>query len=157
MTLNYFWRSFQSIPMSDTSTQTESANKKSLDSFQVIRHWRCFKVGLIGLFYIKFLINGALCGKSYLQNTNRKSYISFRLVPLFMTSKDIWRSFQSRLRFVTDSCHLAMLHSAAIWLARLRDTSNFSNLWLHGFRVAPSLNNSWASCRFFLQPLPCTA
>jgi len=34
-----------------------------------------------------------------LQATNRKSYTSYRLVPLLMTLKYIWRSFQPRLSF----------------------------------------------------------
>jgi len=60
--------------------------------------WRYFKV--IRLFYIKFLINGGIRQKlGLLYTTNRKSYTSFRLVPLFMTLKYIWRSFHPRLSF----------------------------------------------------------
>jgi len=47
----------------DTSTETEIANKKSHDSFQVIRLsmiLAIFKV--IRLFHIKFLVNGAWYG-----------------------------------------------------------------------------------------------
>jgi len=61
------------------------------DSFHVMRlsmTLAIFKV--IRLFHIKFLKNGAWYGKS---STNRKSYTSFRLVPLLMTLKYIWRSF----------------------------------------------------------------
>jgi len=74
--------------------------------------WRYFKV--IRLFRIKFLVNGALYGNSY--------YSGFRLVPLLMTLKYIWRSFQSRLSF----------------------PSPFQQS-LSGFRVARSPSNSWVS------------
>ena len=83
--------------------------------------WRYFKV--IKLFHIKFIVNGALYGKSLLQSTNRKSYTSFRLVLLLMTLKYIWRSFQPRLSF-----------------PRPFQQS------LAGFRVARSPSNSSASC-----------
>ena len=76
MTLNDIWRSFLpmlSFPRAispkfiyDTTSETEVANKKSHDSFQLIRLsmiWRNFKVS--GLFHVKFLVNGALYGKSY--------------------------------------------------------------------------------------------
>jgi len=58
-----------------------------------------------------------------LQTTNRKSYTSFRLVPLLMTLKYIWRSFQPRLSFLRQF-----------------------QLSLACFRVARSPSNSWASC-----------
>ena len=78
-----------------TSTETEIANKKSHDSFQVIRLSMTSDLGdisrslLIKLFHIKFLVNGAWYGKGLLLSTNRKSYTSFRLGPLLMTLKDI--------------------------------------------------------------------
>jgi len=78
--------------------------------------WAYFNV--IGLFHIKFLENEKL-----LQTTNRKSYTSFRLVPLLMTLKYIWRSFQPRLS-----------------LPRPFQQS------LACFRVARSPSNSWAFC-----------
>jgi len=84
--------------------------------------WRHFKV--IKLFHIKFLINGALYGKRYY--SNRKSYTSFRLVPVLTTLKYIWRSFQSRLSF-----------------PRPFQQS------LSCFRVARSPSNSWASCYLY--------
>jgi len=52
-----------------------------------------------------------------------KSYTSFRLVPLLMTLKYIWRSFQPRLSF---PCLFQQS--------------------LACFRVARSPSNSWASC-----------
>jgi len=87
--------------------------------------WPCRYFKVIKLFHIKFLVNGALYGKEWLQSTNRKSYTSFRLVPLLMTLKYIWRSFQRRLSF-----------------PRPFQQS------LAGFRVARSPSNSWASCYF---------
>ena len=54
-----------------------------------------------------------------------KSYTSFRSVPLLMTLKYIWRSFQPRLSFPRPF-----------------------QLSLACFRVARSPSNSWASCVF---------
>ena len=84
--------------------------------------WAYFKV--IGLFHIKFLKNGVWYGKSYYrQLIYRKSYTSFRLVPLLMTLKYIWRSFQPKLSFPRP-----FQQSLAC------------------YRVARSPSNSWASC-----------
>jgi len=50
----------------DTSTETEIANKKSHDSFQVIRLSMTLAIGLFQghrLFHIKFLVNGACTAK----------------------------------------------------------------------------------------------
>ena len=46
----------------DTSTETETANKKSrqLLGDTAWQHFKCIR-----LFHIKFLKDGALCGKSY--------------------------------------------------------------------------------------------
>ena len=84
--------------------------------------WAYFKV--IGLFHIKFLKNViGTCDTAKV--TNRKSYTSFRLVPLLMTLKYIWRSFQPRLSFLRP-----FQQSLAC------------------FRVARSPSNSWAFCVF---------
>jgi len=83
--------------------------------------WAYFKV--IGLFHIKFLKNSVWFGKKLLWTTYRKSYTSFRLVPLLMTLKYIWRSLQPRLSFPRP-----FQQSLAC------------------FRVARSPSNSWASC-----------
>ena len=61
--------------------------------------------------------------QSWLQSSNRKSYTSFRLVPLLMTLKYSFRSFLPRLSF-----------------PRPFQQSSAS------FRVARSPSNSWASC-----------
>jgi len=60
------------------------------------------------------------------KTTNRKSYTSFRLMPLLMTLKYIWRSFQPRLSFPRPF-----------------------QLCLACVRVARSPSNSWASCKFY--------
>jgi len=85
--------------------------------------WAYFKV--IGQLHIKFLRNGVWYGKSYYRLLIKNNILatSFRLLPLLMTLKYIWRSFQSRLSF-----------------PRLFQQS------LACFRVARSPSNSWASC-----------
>jgi len=133
MTLNDIWRSFQ--PMSLPRPISRKLNAMRPQKLKLLisktNHttpfrwyddqwsWRYFKV--IGLFYIKFLVNNALSNKSYYRVLigNHTLAFEFRLVPLVMTLKDIWRSFQSRLSLQQS---------------------------LAGFRVARSLNNSWASC-----------
>jgi len=82
--------------------------------------WAYFKV--IGLFHIKFLKNGVWYGKCYYRLLIiKKSYTSFRLVPLLMTLK--YFEFQPRLS-----------------LSRPFQQS------LVCFRIARSSSNSWASC-----------
>jgi len=79
--------------------------------------WPYFKV--IGLFHIKFLINGVWYSKSYYRLLIR----NHTLVALFMTLKYIWRSIQRRLSF------LRQIEQPLVC-----------------FRVARSPSNSWASC-----------
>jgi len=58
--------------------------------------WAYFKV--TGLFHIKFLKNGVWYGKSYYRQL-MGNHTSFRLVPLLMTLKYIWRSFSLGCHF----------------------------------------------------------
>ena len=85
-----------------------------------------FKV--IGLFHIKFLKNGVWYGKSYYRQLI--GYTSFRLVPLLMTLKYIWRSFSL-------GCHFYV---------------HFSYPWHALIRVARSPSNSWTSCTLIRGP-----
>jgi len=69
-------------------------------SFQVIRLSM-----ILGIFQGHWTVSHQISQKrrvirqKLLQTTNKKSYTSFRLVPLLMTLKYIWRSFQPRLSF----------------------------------------------------------
>jgi len=100
MTLSDIWRSSPPSPISRKLYRICPHKPKLLTRNQTSDFrwyecwwpWRYFNV--INLFHIKFLVRQKL-----LQSTNRKSYTSFRLVPLLMTLKYIWRSFQPRLSF----------------------------------------------------------
>jgi len=70
------------------------------DSFQVVR--LSVTLGIFqGHWTVSHQISQKRCviWQKLLYTTNRKSYISFRLMPLLMTLKYIWRSFQPRLHF----------------------------------------------------------
>jgi len=47
-----------------------------------------------GIFQVEYLKNGAFWGKKLLQNTNRKPYPIYGMVPLSMTVSDLWPQFQ---------------------------------------------------------------
>jgi len=62
--------------------------------------WPCRYFEVIRLFHIKFFVNGAyVIRQKSLQTTNRKAYTSFRLVPLFVTPKDIEGQFSPDCHF----------------------------------------------------------
>ena len=94
------------------------------DSFQMI--WLSMTLGIFQCHWtVSHQISQKRCAirQKLLYTTNRKSYTSFRLVPLLMTLRYIWRSFQPRLSFPRQ-----FQQSLAC------------------FRVARSPSNSWASC-----------
>ena len=115
MTLKDIWRSFQSRlsfprPVSHKLYRIRPQLMKLFirnhkRTFKWYVHcrwpWRCFKV--IRLFYIKFLVNGALYGKSYY----------WLLIGNHTLASD-WCHFRWPLR---------------IFEGHFSDTSNFSNLW----------------------------
>jgi len=138
MTLNGIWRSFQPMlsfprPISEYTIRPQKLNLLIRNHTTAFRWYNCQPWQYFKVITVSHQTSRKRCVIQQVttESTNRKSYTSFRLVPILMTLKNIWKSFQSRLSFPRP------LYT---------NTSTEFQQSLTGIHVARSLINSWVSC-----------